>query len=296
MESKNFIKLIPSFIITILIVSVVIFIGISSENDKSSNTFIPTSFITNISTELSTIINQLGTALPLGLAFIAGMSAAVNPCGFILLPAYLGLILNENNEVEGTKKTNYLHLSQIALFVTLGFIIVFATIGFSISFGARSIIQELTSFITIIIGIILILIGIISLNNDTKIYLNWPTQIAAKFGDPRNTKYPKFINYLFFGMSYAVASISCTLPIFLAVIGVSLTNNNIIDIAKQFLLYSLGMGFVITITTLIIASIESSLLKGMTRLTKWFQYTTSTIMILAGSYLIFYWTSSGTLL
>ena len=71
MESKNFIKLIPSFIITILIVSVVIFIGISSENDKSSNTFIPTSFITNISTELSTIINQLGTALPLGLAFIA---------------------------------------------------------------------------------------------------------------------------------------------------------------------------------------------------------------------------------
>ena len=96
-------------------------------------------------------------------------------------------------------------------------------------------------------------------------------------------------------MSYAIASISCTLPIFLAVIGVSLTNNNIIDIAKQFVLYSLGMGFVITITTLIIASIENSLLKGMTRLTQWFQYTTSTIMILAGSYLIFYWTSSGTL-
>ena len=296
MESKNYIKLIPSFLITLLITIIIVFIGFSSEEVKSSNNYVPTSLITNISTGLSTIINQFGTSLPLGLAFIAGMSAAVNPCGFILLPTYLGLILNENNSIEDTKRTNYLHLSQIALFVTLGFTIVFATIGVSISFGARSIIQELTSFITIINGVFLILIGIISLNSETKIYLNWPTQIASKFGDPRNTKYPKFINYLLFGMSYAVASISCTLPVFLAVIGVSLTNNNIIDIAKQFVLYSLGMGFIITITTLVIASLENSLLKGMTRLTKWFQYTTSTIMILAGSYLIFYWTSSGTLL
>ncbi|MAR14551.1 MAG: cytochrome c biogenesis CcdA family protein [Dehalococcoidia bacterium] len=296
MESKNLIKLLPSFLVTGLISIAIIFIGISSADGKSTSSLIPTSLVTNISTELATIINQLGTSLPLGLAFLAGMSAAVNPCGFILLPTYLGLILNENNKVNNTKETNYFHLSQIAFFVTLGFIIVFATIGFSISFGARSIIQELTSIITIVIGIILILIGIISLNSETKIYLNWPTRLAAKFGDPRNTKYPKFVNYLLFGMSYAIASISCTLPIFLAVIGVSLTNNNIIDIAKQFVLYSLGMGFVITITTLIIASLENSLLKGMTRLTKWFQYTTSTIMILAGSYLIFYWTSSGTLL
>ena len=108
MESKNLIKLIPSFLITIIITIIVVFIGLSSENAKSSSSFIPTSLITNISTELSTIINQLGTSLPLGLAFIAGMSAAVNPCGFILLPTYLGLILNENNNIEGTKKTNYL--------------------------------------------------------------------------------------------------------------------------------------------------------------------------------------------
>tara|TARA_B110000116_G_C16795459_1_gene566391 strand:+ start:2604 stop:3494 length:891 start_codon:yes stop_codon:yes gene_type:complete len=296
MGSKDIIKLIPPIIITIIIVIIIILIGLNPEETKTSTNFLPTNLIIAVSTQLSTIINQLGLFLPLSLAFLAGMSAAVNPCGFILLPTYLGLILNENNHDQDIQETNYFHLAQIALFVTLGFIIIFATIGFSISFGARSIIQELTSFITITIGVIFIFIGIISLNNDTKIYLNWPVIIAAKFGDPRNTKYPKFINYLLFGMSYAIASISCTLPIFLAVIGVSLTNNNLTDIAKQFVLYSLGMGFVISITTLVVASLENSILKNMTKFTKWFQYASSTIMILAGSYLIFYWTSSGILL
>jgi cytochrome c-type biogenesis protein len=296
MGSKDIIKLIPPIIITIIIIIIIIIIGLNAEETKTSTSFLPINLIIAVSTQLSTIINQLGSFLPLGLAFLAGMSAAVNPCGFILLPTYLGLILNENNHGQDIQETNYFHLIQIALFVTLGFIIIFATIGFSISFGARSIIQELTSFITITIGVIFIFIGIISLNNDTKIYLNWPVVIAAKFGDPRNTKYPKFINYLLFGMSYAIASISCTLPIFLAVIGVSLTNNNLTDIAKQFVLYSLGMGFVISITTLVVASLENSILKHMTKFTKWFQYASSTIMILAGSYLIFYWTSSGILL
>ncbi|MGA7671260.1 MAG: hypothetical protein WBW04_12620, partial [Nitrolancea sp.] len=41
----------------------------------------------------STWLRDLSIALPLGYAFGAGMVAAVNPCGFALLPAYLGLYL-----------------------------------------------------------------------------------------------------------------------------------------------------------------------------------------------------------
>jgi cytochrome c biogenesis protein CcdA len=35
----------------------------------------------------------LGDAVPFGYAFGVGMAAAVNPCGFALLPTYLGLYL-----------------------------------------------------------------------------------------------------------------------------------------------------------------------------------------------------------
>src|SRR5712692_7533765 len=36
-------------------------------------------------------LQGVGEAIPLGFAFGLGMAAAVNPCGFALLPTYLGL-------------------------------------------------------------------------------------------------------------------------------------------------------------------------------------------------------------
>src|SRR5262249_19534899 len=38
-------------------------------------------------------LQVVGDAVPLGYAFGVGMAAAVNPCGFALLPTYLGLYL-----------------------------------------------------------------------------------------------------------------------------------------------------------------------------------------------------------
>src|SRR6476661_3146053 len=48
-------------------------------------------------TELQGLVTNwvaaLAVALPFGYAFGAGMVAAVNPCGFVMLPAYLSLYL-----------------------------------------------------------------------------------------------------------------------------------------------------------------------------------------------------------
>jgi len=38
-------------------------------------------------------LHAIGEAIPLGFAFGLGMAAAVDPCGFVLLPTYLGLSL-----------------------------------------------------------------------------------------------------------------------------------------------------------------------------------------------------------
>src|SRR6266581_3372862 len=50
------------------------------------------------------LVQGLGAALPLGLAFGAGMVAAVNPCGFALLPAYIGLYLGTNQTEAGDRR------------------------------------------------------------------------------------------------------------------------------------------------------------------------------------------------
>ena len=55
-------------------------------------------FIENLSGMSGSYLGNLGLFAPLGFAFAVGMVSAVNPCGFAMLPAYLGLYLGANNE------------------------------------------------------------------------------------------------------------------------------------------------------------------------------------------------------
>ncbi len=48
-------------------------------------------------------VSDLAGLLPFGFAFGAGMIAAVNPCGFAMLPAYLSLYLGAGAEGDFAK-------------------------------------------------------------------------------------------------------------------------------------------------------------------------------------------------
>ena len=53
----------------------------------------------------SSFLAQLASGLPFGYAFAAGMVAAVNPCGFALLPGYLGLYLGTERGLDGLPRS-----------------------------------------------------------------------------------------------------------------------------------------------------------------------------------------------
>src|SRR6185312_4342948 len=59
-----------------------------------------TGSVENASSSGTSFLRDLSIALPLGYAFGAGMVAAVNPCGFALLPAYLMLYLGDASEAK----------------------------------------------------------------------------------------------------------------------------------------------------------------------------------------------------
>jgi cytochrome c biogenesis protein CcdA len=48
----------------------------------------------------------MGAELPLALALVAGAVAAVNPCGFALLPAYLAMLVTDApaGSMSGTRR------------------------------------------------------------------------------------------------------------------------------------------------------------------------------------------------
>ena len=86
----------------------------------------------------------------LALALAAGMLAAVNPCGFALLPAYLSVLVI-GDDSPGTASAVGRALALTA-WMTLGFIAVFAVFGLVIS-PVASQVQQYLPWFTVAFGV-----------------------------------------------------------------------------------------------------------------------------------------------
>jgi len=97
-----------------------------------------------------------------------------------------------------------------------------------------------------------------------------------------------YTNFFLFGIGYAIASLSCTLPIFLLVVFQALSAGGIVQGSFVFLSYALGMGAVMIAVSLAIGISNQTFLKWLRRLAPKMNVITSIVLILAGSYLIYY--------
>ncbi len=238
-------------------------------------------------------LEDISSLLPLGFAFGAGLVASVNPCGFAMLPAYLALYLGSTTDAE--RPTNVVaRLGKAVLIgavVTLGFIVLFGIAGLIIGGGARQVI-DIIPWIGLTIGIVLTFVGGWLLAGG-KIYTSIAQQASTKFGDPSKVGVK---GYFLFGLSYGTASISCTLPIFLAVLGIGVATNTLVDSLVSFLLFGLGMGTVILALTVAMALFKGALVGALRKILPYTQPVSAAFMILAGSYIVFYWLTEGELL
>ena len=251
-------------------------------------------FVEGLSGSSSSFLGKLGLWAPLGFAFAAGMVSAVNPCGFAMLPAYLGLYLGSNSEAQ--EKPHIMRQVGRAWLVggsvTAGFVVLFGVVGGLISLGARSIVVEILPWLGLAIGVLLVFAGA-WLVGGGKLYTGLAARAATRLGDPSAIS-PK--GYFLFGLSYGTASLSCTLPVFLAVVGTSFASSSILASAGQFFLYALGMGLVIIALTLGIAFARGAMVGALRRALPYIQPIGSWLMIVAGAYIVFYWLTIGGLL
>ena len=251
-------------------------------------------FVESLSGNSSSWLGDLGLLAPLGFAFAAGMVSAVNPCGFAMLPAYLGLYLGSDQENKGPANP-LKQLGKATLVggsVTAGFVVLFAAVGMVIGFGARTFVIDVLPWLGLAIGVFLVIAGA-WLVGGGKFYSGLAARTASRLGDPSKTN---IRGYFIFGLSYGTASLSCTLPIFLAVVGTSLAVSNVLASLGQFLLYALGMGLVILALTLGIAFFRGAMVGGLRKVMPYVQPVGSWLMVLAGAYIVFYWLTLGGLL
>ena len=238
-------------------------------------------------------LEDVSSFLPLGFAFGAGLVASVNPCGFAMLPAYLALYMGSTAEAE--RQANVVaRLGKAVLVgavVTLGFIVLFGIAGLIIGGGARQVIGAIP-WIGLTIGIVLTFVGGWLLSGG-KIYTAIAQQASTKFGDPSKVGVK---GYFLFGLSYGTASLSCTLPIFIAVLGIGVATNTLVDSLFSFLLFGLGMGTVILVLTIAMALFKGALVGALRKILPYTQPVSAAFMILAGAYIVFYWLTEGELL
>ena len=277
---------------TLLVLAVAIIGGVITGTTASAVTL----EVEGASSSAGGILSDISLLLPLGFAFSAGMVSAVNPCGFTMLPAYLGLYLGTSDDAAAASKAGEAagQLRQaliVGLSMTAGFILLFAVVGISIKSGARFLVDYFP-WIGLSIGVLLTVAGGWLIRGG-KLYSALGERLAARIGDPTRTDVR---GYFLFGLSYGTASLSCTLPIFITVIGGSIAIADFLPSVWQFVLYGLGMGSVILALTLSLAVFKAALLVWLRNAMAYIQPASAVLMLAAGGFIVYYWLTFGRLL
>ena len=75
------------------------------------------------------------------------------------------------------------------------------------------------------------------------------------------TRRRNLTGYAAYGTAYALASLGCTLPVFLGVVGTSLQLHGLATAIGQFVLFGLGMGAVLAVLTMATAWFGDGLIR-----------------------------------
>ena len=213
-------------------------------------------------------------------SFILGVMAAVNPCGFVLLPTYLVYYLGTELNREDENKTTTLRRGlSVGMAVSSGFIGLFLIVGI-ISRAFTTVISENAKYAALVIGIALVAMGIAML-------FGWKLPIAQP--DVSMQRQRTTWNMFLFGIVYAIASIGCTIGLLISVILGSINRHGFVSGVISIVLYGLGMGLLVTSLTVALAFARVGLVSTIKKSFKWFDKVSAVFVVLTGLYLSWYW-------
>ncbi|MFG3494223.1 cytochrome c biogenesis CcdA family protein [Streptomyces sp. NPDC047928] len=216
--------------------------------------------------------------LPLALALSAGMLAAVNPCGFALLPAYLSLLVLGDDSPTRTAAVGRALLATAAM--TAGFTAVFAVFGLAVAPVAGQV-QEHLPWFTIVFGVVLALVGGWLLAGRTL-----PALLPKVRRAPTVTR--SVPSMALFGGAYAIASLGCTIAPFLAIVVSAFRSGSTVEGALLFAAYAGGMGAIVGAAALTVALTRTARVAGLRRFGAVASRLGGGLLLLVGAYVAYY--------
>jgi len=227
---------------------------------------------------------MLGLEIPLIFAFSGGLVAAFNPCGAAMFPAYVGYQLDAVQS-SGNPVKSGIRAMILGFAATGGFIVVFGTVGIILALGGRAV-DNFLPFVGLGVGVIITGVGLYLLVSRRKIGIMAASRV--NIGQGKGIK-----SVFLFGIAYALASLSCALPVFLAAVGLvagqSLSAGSVSETIIGSVVYGVGMGVVLVAATVGIVFFKGAVQKGIRVARPYIEPIGNVMMVGAGSYLIYYW-------
>lgn len=212
----------------------------------------------------------------LAIAYGAGVLAALNPCGFALLPAWIGRITTDPGALQGHDVlSRVLRSLRISGLFTLGFAAAIGPLGFLASIAiARA--ATTAPWLGVAAGLVLLAIGGIQLSG-RRIPLPTLPRFRLNAGGAS-------VNLAGYGVAYATVSLSCTLPAFLiAVSSAAQSRGTARPIA--FAAYALGTGTIITIVTVATLTAAGTITPLLRRASRHANRISAVLLVIAGAYI-----------
>ena len=175
---------------------------------------------------------------------------------------------------------------SIGFTLTIGFVVVFGVFGIFLALGFR-LFGSLLPFIGLGIGAFIFLAGL------------WLLLMkrSLTIGVLGNLSFGSFqgINQIFmFGIAYALASLSCALPVLLSAVGIvvgsGVSATGAVNVVVGSLAYSLGMGLIMMSVTVAVLYFEDATQRLVGMLIPYVEVIGKLSMVAAGAYIVVYWT------
>lgn len=198
-----------------------------------------------------------------------GVSVALFVLGAALVAAGLALAGRGRAALRG---------AAFGALATAGFLSVFLAIGVPVALAARQL-APYVAWLAVAVGAALALVGIALLLGRT--FGPRLPIIGGATDGPRG--------FFLFGAGYGIASLSCTFPVFLAVIAAGLVSGGFADALAMFAAYTLGKALLLVAVTVLTVAGGATFAGAIRRAVPAMKVASALLLIVSGLYIAWYY-------
>ncbi len=167
--------------------------------------------------------------------------------------------------------------------VSVGFLAVFAVLGVLLESGFSAF-MEFVPWAMIPVAILLVIYGAFTLAGRT-LPIGVPVFTWRRIQDSRIS----WMSIVLFGIYYALSSLTCSLPIFIAGVIPFHQNRSVFGVASGMLAYLAGMAALLVALSISVALAGTSFVNVLRKASRYVEKVAAALLVAAGAYLVDYW-------